>query len=130
MKPRRELKVGDKIRFSGPCSENSHLFIRRKAEIVSVSADDDSLSVHFQLIGAGIDNVYCTAWIHRCQVVSVFVKKKKESKYPKEVWVNFYTGIDCYLGGRTAFETKDQADRLLGNREIGKAIRYVLAKGQ
>lgn len=119
---KRELSVGQKIRFSGPLSSTSGFFENQVCTIVEIS--DYKIRVKCET------NPIIPGWIHRKQVTAVFVKKKKESKYPKEVWINFYTGIDCYLGGRTAFETKDQADRLLGNREIGKAIRYVLAKGQ
>lgn len=121
MKPRRELKVGDKIRFSGPASGIDNLYEHKIALIVGISSHSLNLKIQFD-----VDNKTYQSWISRRQVVSVFVKKKKESKYPKEIWVNIYSTKDMQ-----AHINEEIADLLCSETRLqGKAIRYVLAKGQ
>lgn len=121
MKPKRELKVGDKIRFSGPISSASGLCTNQLAEIKNI--DGENILVY--VLG---DKLITPSWINRRQVTHVFVKKKKESKYPKEIWANIFIGKNAIA--IESFVDKINAESASNRNIDGKAIRYVLAKGQ
>lgn len=123
-KKKRELIPGMKIRFERPLAHS--------LESISQIGLIECMSACGKILGVKIkdsqDN-YLRLYIHRRQVVGVFVKKKKESKYPREIWVNFNKEISV---NNTIHSSELSADNCI-NKEFsmfGKSIKYVLAKGQ
>lgn len=117
---KHELKPGMKVKFKGPITNgDTYYYNPTLAKIIEATNDLVKISI--------IEFVTeVKAYIYRRQVTHVIVKKKKERKYPREVWVNIYSDKDMQ-----AHINKEIADALCSATRLhGKAIRYVLAKGQ